>query len=164
MHKNPSGIAKLANSDTFVAMLCTGIVAALYCLKFGLAQGNLLQSAALSMFVMPIALAITIFVELPILFLMRMKKRTSPLEYALVPGLIVLVLCIALTLSGAGTFSVLHADGHDLFRDGEVVWGNIGWLIVDLEYVEPALWASLAGLGFWLIRVRPQKQPAMSDT
>lgn len=154
MDKTSSTRVKLADSDLFVAVVCAFTIAALYCLRLGLVQGSVSHALFLSMFVVPVALGITIFIELPVVFLMRMGNRTSPLEYTFFPGFTVLLLWIGFTLSGAGTVSVLNAKGRAIIQGGHVVWRNIGWMIMDLEYVEPALWASVAGLAFWLIRVK----------
>ncbi len=140
--------------DALAALACAVAAAALYCLKIGLARGDVLQALFLSMFALPVALGIAVFVELPLVFLLRRWRRTGVLEYMLAPGLTVLMLGMASVLSGVGTFSVLKAHGRDLFLDGHIVWGNVGWIAVDPEYAEPAWWASLAGLAFWAIRVR----------
>jgi hypothetical protein len=158
MTKTLGGVAKRANNDPLIAIACTIAVTTLYCLRLGLANSSIAQALFFSMLLVPIALGITIFLQLPILFLMRMGKRTSAFEYAVVPGFIVLLLCMTLPLSGADTVIGLKAHGHDLIRDGHIVWRHLGWMIVDIAFVEPALWASLAGLGFWWLRVKNQQR------
>lgn len=72
--------------------------------------------------------------------------------YVLLPGLLVLAVLVLPEVVFGGPFSALREDDKDFILEGEIVWENFGWYL--LYWSEPAFWESLAGLLFWLMRVR----------
>lgn len=138
--------------DGITAIEVALIVAVLFCLRKSLAAGDIRQVFSFAFFVVPIAFLVTIFVEMPLLFFMKTKRRVHLLEYVTVPSLTVLILYMAPLLLNPGNFSVLKFEGRELIRNGSVVWSNMGWIA--LSHIEPALWAALAGFMFWWSRIK----------
>lgn len=157
MREQPPHPPGLTWTDTGAALACALIVSLLFCLNQDFPHQPLLQALFLSMFVVPAAFLITAVVELPILHLVLKRGYTHPFIYVLLPGLAVLAVCVLPDVVFGSSFSVLREGGKDLVLDGAVVWQNLGWYL--LYWGEPALWASLAGLLFWLMRVRRTRTP-----
>lgn len=147
----PRQLAGLAAGDTWAAFACTLAVTGLFCLKLGVALGDLRQSLFLALFAVPVAMLITLVVELPVLHFLRKRSIRHPLAYVLAPGLTVFLVWFLPHLD-PGVFHHLSDGGRKFITEGRIVWENIGWYA--LYHAEPALWACLAGLLFWLLRVR----------
>lgn len=152
MSEHAEQAAGLTWTDTGAALVCALIVSVMFSLNQDFPTQHLLSALFLSMFVVPAAFLITAVAELPVLHLVLKRGYTHPLIYVLLPGLVVLAVCVLPDVLFGSSFSVLREDSRDLIIDGEIVWENFGWYL--LYSSEPAYWASLAGLLFWLMRVR----------
>ncbi len=150
MNERRGSPAGLAWADTGVALACALVASVMFCLNQDFPTGDLRHPLLLSMFVVPAAFLITLLVGLPALHLMLKRRYTHPLVYVLLPGVLVLAVCLLPILDAS--FSVLREGGRDFIADGKVVWENFGWYV--LYQSEPAFWSCSAGLLFWLLRVR----------
>jgi len=137
--------------DVLAAFGCALAAALLCSLRVGLAQGNPATFAMLSLFAVPIALGATALVLLPALVAMKAWRCRRASGYVAVPAAVVLAVSLAPMLI-SGSTSHLRIDGKLLIENGHAVWANFGWIV--FFNMEPALWAGLAGLAYWWLRVR----------
>ncbi|MDK6078133.1 hypothetical protein [Massilia varians] len=137
-------------TDTGAALVCALIVSLMFSLNQDFPTQHLLSALFLSKLVVPAAFLITVVVALPFLHLVRKRGYTHPLIYVLLPGVLILAVCV-LPIVG-GPYSQLAGNGKSFIAGGEIVWENFGWYLLYIS--EPACWASLAGCLFWMMRVR----------
>jgi hypothetical protein len=104
----------------------------------------------LLVYALPIALFVFLVVELPLLSWIRRRSRNF-MVYILIPFLTTLTVSLGLFFLNAGSLS-LRTSGVIWIEDGRVRWDNFGHIVVGT--MEPAIWAGLAGLIYWLLAVR----------
>lgn len=142
----------LAASDWVSAVGATFFVTCLFCVNQVYETGGAAGVLFLLVFTFPVALAIVIIVEMPLLSFMKRRFRNF-LVYIFAPFITVLFLRILAFSMSAGTFSVLRSNGVSLIENKIIRWDN--FLQIIIFNLEPALWAALAGAIYWYRSIRP---------
>jgi len=140
----------LTARDWLSAIGATTFVTVLFCIRLVIGNGGVLNVAFLLVYALPIALFIFLVVELPLLSWIRRRSRNF-MVYILIPFLTTLTVSLGLFFLNAGSLS-LRTSGVIWIEDGRVRWDNFGHIVVGT--MEPAIWAGLAGLIYWLLAVR----------
>lgn len=116
------------------------------------AKANVWSFLTIGLVGAPVAVVITVLVELPLYYLIKNFWRANFLVCMMVPFLSVLAITLIFFLDQNSTINVLNDNGHVLIRGGQINWKNLHWFI--LYCSEPAWFAGLAGIIFWLLAVR----------